>query len=35
MKDHLMFVAKVALSILLINQVSALSGIVNKNYTGF
>lgn len=32
--EHLKFGLKVALVIFLINQVSAVSGIINKNYTG-
>ena len=32
MKEHLMFAAKVALCILVINQISPLQAAVNKNY---
>lgn len=32
MKEHLMFAAKVALVILVINQVPAIGAIINKNY---
>jgi hypothetical protein len=32
MKEHLMFAFKVAVAILIINQSSTLSGLVNKNY---
>lgn len=32
--EHVKFAAKVALAILIINQIPALSGIVNKNYFG-
>lgn len=31
-KDHLIFVAKVGLAILVINQVPAIGAIINKNY---
>lgn len=34
MKEHLMFGLKVAAVILVINQFSALQGIVYKNYLG-
>ena len=32
MKEHLMFGAKVALAILVINQISPLAAMLNKNY---
>lgn len=32
--EHVKFAAKVALVILVINQIPALSGIINKNYFG-
>jgi hypothetical protein len=32
MKEHLMFGLKVAVAILVINQIGPLSDIVNKNY---
>lgn len=31
-KEHLVFAAKVALAILVINQVPAIGAIINKNY---
>jgi hypothetical protein len=34
MKEYLMFGAKVALVILVINQVPAIGAIINKNYFG-
>lgn len=34
MKENLIFAAKVALVILVINQVPAISAIINKNYFG-
>lgn len=32
--EHLQFLLKVAVAILVINQVSAVSSAINKNYTG-
>jgi hypothetical protein len=32
MKEHLMFAAKVALAILVINQIGPLQAVINKNY---
>lgn len=32
MKEHLMFGLKVAVVILVINQIPAIGGIINKNY---
>lgn len=32
MKEHFMFAAKVALVMLVINQIPALGSIINKNY---
>jgi hypothetical protein len=32
MKEHLMFAAKVALVMLVINQIPAVNAIINKNY---
>ena len=32
MKEHLMFLGKVALAILVINQIAPLAGAINKNY---
>jgi hypothetical protein len=34
MMEHLKFAGKVALVILVINQIPALSGMLNKNYFG-
>jgi hypothetical protein len=34
MMEHVKFAAKVALVILVINQIPALGGIINKNYFG-